>query len=105
MNFDINKTVNSAVTLAKKNSPALLTACSVIAMGSACVLTGVGTVKAMEKAKEMERETDHIPSKMDYVKACWKCYIPAVATGNISGGCEVGGEEVNSSRGALLGAG
>lgn len=104
MNFDVRKTVNNVVTLAKKNSPALLTACSVVAMGSACVLTGIGTVKAMEKAKEMERETDHVPSKMDYVKACWKCYIPAVATGTISAACAIGSQKINSSRVAAMAA-
>lgn len=104
MNFDINKTVNSAITLAKRNSPALLTACSVVAMGSACVLSGVGTVKAMEKAKEMERETDHVPSKMDYVKTCWKCYIPAVVMGTVSATCAIGAQKINSSRAAALAA-
>lgn len=104
MNFDIRKTVNNVVTLAKKNSPVLLTACSVVAMGSACVLTGIGTVKAMEKAKEMERETDHVPSKMDYVKACWKCYIPAIATGIISAACAIGSQKINSSRAAAMAA-
>lgn len=104
MNFDINKTVNSAIALAKRNSPALLTACSVVAMGSACVLSGVGTVKAMEKAKEMERETDHVPSKMDYVKTCWKCYIPAVVMGTVSAACAIGAQKINSSRAAALAA-
>ena len=104
MNFNVTKTAKDILKLAKKNSPALLTACSVVAMGSACVLTGVGTVKAIDKAKEMEREMDHVPGKKDYIKACWKCYIPAVAMGTVSAACAIGAQKINSSRAAALAA-
>ena len=104
MNAKIEKNIKAFVEMTKQNSPAILTALSVIGTGSACVLTGIGTVKAIEKAKEMEREVDHLPTKKDYIKACWKCYIPAATTAVVSAACAIGAQKINSSRAAALAA-
>ena len=74
-------------------------------MASAAVMAVRATPKALELidyAKEVNGVDKLTPA--DTVKATWKCYIPAVATGVLSAGCIVYGNSESVKRNAALAA-
>lgn len=96
---------NTQFTLSK-HSPAILTGLGIAGMVTTTVLAVKATPKAMKicEVERLDRVNDYKeePTKLDYVKACWKCYIPAAVTGTVSIACLVGGSSVNARRNAAL---
>ena len=90
----------------KKASPTILTC-----IGAAgVVVTAVLAVRATPKAellirKDSEKNHDGDPNaatKAEIVKSCWKCYIPAAATGAATIVCIFGANALNKKQQASL---
>lgn len=102
------KNISSDVS---KHSPEILTGIGIAGM----VATTILAVKATPKACRLIREAEVIYNedvaciederplpKIEVVKACWKCYIPAAVTGATSIACLIGASAVNLRRNAAL---
>jgi hypothetical protein len=102
------KTVGNA---ASKHSPEILTAVGIAGMIATTVLAVKATPKALEKIDEAEYEkVDKNPegdsklTPMETVKATYKLYIPAAATGVFSIACFIGANSIHAKRHAALAA-
>lgn len=84
-----------------KHSPEILTGVGIAGMITTTVLAVRATPKAL-RICETVREENEEPKKIDYVKATWKCYIPAAVTGVVSTACLIGASSVNLKRNAAL---
>lgn len=91
---------------ARKHSPAILTGIGIAGMVTTTVLAVKATPKALElieaKKEEMDLEPDEKLTAVETVKAAWKPYIPAVATGVSSVACLVGASTISAKRNAAL---
>lgn len=88
-----------------KHSPEILTGIGIIGMISTTVMAVKATPKALQLCDQLEMEKleqNEEPKKIDYVKAAWKCYIPAAITGATSIACIIGASSVNARRNAAL---
>lgn len=79
------------------HSPSILTGLSVAASVTAVILTARGTIKAAKIVEEKE-----LDDKIDIVKNCWPCYIPAAISLTTSIACAIGSNSVNAKRNAAL---
>lgn len=70
------------------------------------VLTAKATPKAMKICEELRNEKvnnyEEEPTKLDYVKAAWKCYIPAIVAGASTITCIFGANVLNMKAQASL---
>lgn len=100
---------NSKILL-RQHSPEILTGIGITGMITTTVLAVKATPKALrliEEAKEYHFQNDEeyqegLISRVDIVKSCWKCYVPAVITGAASIACLIGASSVNAKRNAAL---
>lgn len=99
--FQLMNLVKNAEFAVKKHSPAILTGVGIAGMVTTTVLAVKATPKAL-RICEIVKEEHEEPKKLDYVKATWKCYIPAAVTGVISTACLIGANSVNLKRNAAL---
>lgn len=119
---NISKITKNAGMALKKHSPEILTGIGVVGMMTTVALAVKATPKAAqlieeeryrqnkELLKEAEengveevKQIDRL-SAIDTIKASWKCYIPAAATGAMSIFCIVGASSVSARRNAALAA-
>ena len=84
-----------------KHSPEILTGIGIAGMVTSTVLAVKATPKALRNCEIVKAEKEE-PKKLDYVKATWKCYIPAAVTGVVSTACLIGASSVNLKRNAAL---
>jgi hypothetical protein len=84
-----------------KHSPEILTGIGIAGMITTTILAVKATPKALRICEEVKAEHEE-PKKLDYVKATWKCYIPAAVTGVVSTACLIGASSVNLKRNAAL---
>lgn len=105
-NLNVTKFIKNAQFVLSKHSPEILTGLGIAGMVTTTVLAVKATPKAMKicEAERLNLVNDYKdePTKLDYVKACWKCYIPAAVTGTVSIACLVGASSVNVRRNAAL---
>ena len=87
-----------------KHSPEILTGIGIAGMITSTVLAVKATPRAIDLIKNAENEKQEELTKVECVKAAWKCYIPAAATGVLSTACLVGASAVNYKRNAALAA-
>lgn len=99
---NVTKLMKDVKTVISKNSPGILTGLGVAGMATTAVLAVKATPKALRLMDEAENEKGDDLTKVEAVKACWKCYIPAVATGAVSAACIIGANSVNARRNAAL---
>lgn len=94
---------NNTKIFATKHSPELLTGIGVAGMLTTIVLAVKATPKALELIEEQKKEKrkDKL-TPVETVRATWKCYIPAAATGIASTACIVGASSVSLKRNAAL---
>lgn len=85
----------------EKHSPEILTGIGIAGMIGSTILAIKATPKAVKLCEQVKREKEE-PTKLDYVKATWKCYIPTVVTGATSVACLVGASSVSARRNAAL---
>lgn len=105
-NSNVTKLIKSVQFALTKHSPEILTGLGIAGMITTTVLAVRATPKAMKicEAERLDRTNNYIeePTKIEYVKACWKCYIPTVVTGAMSIACLIGASSVNIRRNAAL---
>lgn len=105
-NSNVTKFIKSVQFALTKHSPEILTGLGIAGMITTTVLAVKATPKAMRicEAEKLDRANNYIeePTKIEYVKACWKCYIPAAVTGTVSIACLIGASSVNVRRNAAL---
>lgn len=105
--FNARAIAKSARTSMAKHSPEILTGIGIAGMLTTTVLAVRATPKALRfiehKADEERCHVEELKAA-EKVKACWKCYIPAAATGVTSIACLIGASSVNARRNAALAA-
>ena len=90
----------------KKASPTILSILGVVGVVTTAVLAVKATPKALEhiedakEAKNLENGEDL--TRMETIAACWRCYIPATATGIATVGCILGANVLNRRQQASL---
>lgn len=91
---------NVQLTMAK-HSPEILTGIGIAGMIGTTILAVKATPKAIKLCDQVKKEKEE-PTKLDYVKAAWKCYIPTAVTGATSVACLIGASSVNARRNAAI---
>lgn len=90
----------------KKASPTILTCLGAIGVVVTAVLAVKATPKAMEMVKADSRKNHdgdpNAATKVEVIKSCWKCYIPAVVTGTATITCIFGANVLNRRQQASL---
>ena len=102
---NVTKLIKDAKAVVSKRSPEILTGLGIAGMISTTVLAVKATPKAMkllEDARKAKDEGELTP--VETVKAAWKPYVPAIATGVISTACLIGASSVNAKRMTALSA-
>lgn len=90
-------------TSLSKHSPEILMAMGITGMITTTVLAVKATPKALLLIEQEKQELDvESLTTVETIKATWKCYVPAVATGLVSVACVVGSNSVNAKRNAAL---
>lgn len=91
-----------------KHSPEILTGIGIGGMIATTVMAVKVTPKASRICENLRQEHatngDDKPTKTEYIKATWKCYIPVVITGLTSIACLIGASSVNARRNAAIAA-
>lgn len=103
--LNIAKITNDIQTILTKHSPEILTGIGIAGMVASTVLAVQATPKAIkliETERELTEANNEELTKIDKVKVCWKCYIPAAVTGVMSIACLIGASSVNAKRNAAL---
>lgn len=85
-----------------KHSPEILTGMGIAGMIGTTILAVKATPKALKLCEELKNEREEVPTKVDYVKKCWKCYIPTALSGAMSAACIVGSNSISARRNAAL---
>ena len=90
----------------KKTSPTILTCIGAVGVVATAVLAVKATPKALEMVRADSRKNHdgdpHAATKVEVVKSCWKCYVPAVATGAATIMCIFGANTLNRRQQASL---
>ena len=106
--------INGLMGFGKKHSAEILIAAGLTGMGATVVMGIKATPTALERIKEAEKEKydaipedEDIPSeveltKVEMVKAAWKCYIPVILTGAASTLCILAANSVHRKRQVAL---
>lgn len=101
-----NGLVKQAGNALMKASPTILTCLGAIGVVTTAVLAVKATPKAMERVKiDSLKNHDGDPNaatKMEAIKSCWTCYIPAVITGAATIGCIFGVNVLNRRQQASI---
>lgn len=84
------------------HSPEILIGVGIAGMVTSTILAVKATPKALQLIEEAKTEKQDELTKIEVVKATWKCYIPATVTGVVAAGCLIGGNKVNLRRNAAL---
>lgn len=95
------KFLRNVQTRVSKHSPEILTYVGIAGMIGTVGLAIKATPKAVRLCEEVRREKEE-PTKFDYLKATWKCYIPTMIAGTTSIACIIGANSVNAKRNAAL---
>lgn len=100
---NFTKLIRTVQTFTTKHSPEILVGLGITGMVSSTILAVRATPKAVRliEAKKDELQVDKL-KPVDTVKACWKCYIPAVVTGVSGMACVIGSTSVSVRRHAAL---
>lgn len=120
--IDLSNMSKKILKAIEKNSPHILTGTGIAGMITATVLAVKATPKALVLIEEEKRkqnrdlldkskkngdvECKQITKlkKTEVVKACWKCYIPALMIGTLSSACLILSNRINTRRITALAA-
>lgn len=94
--------IEDAKTVVSRRSPEILIGLGIAGMISSTVLAVRATPKALRLIDEKTEEKGETISKLEAVKACWKCYIPAAISAATSVACIIGASSVHAKRNAAL---
>lgn len=100
---DFSKTWNDFRAGIHKHSPEILTATGIVGMLGTTIMAVRATPKAIRVIEEKKKEThqEKLPP-LEVVKATWKYYLPAAATGIASTACLIKANSINTRRNAAL---
>ena len=103
--MNVPKFLRIARATVSKHSPEILTGIGIAGMVVTTVLAVRETPKALRLLDDAryEKGSSHLTTT-EKAKACWKCYIPAAATGAASIMYLIGASSVNARRNAALAA-
>ncbi len=100
-NGSVMKLLNASKQFAKNHSSEIMTALGigsmVVAVGSAIT----STPKAIANAEQAEKEKGEPLTKVEVVKATWKCYIPTAVSFAVGTGCLIKANSINTGRVAM----
>ena len=85
----------------KRNSATIFTVLAVVGVVATAIFTAKETPKAVELCAKVDDDTDE-PTIIDYAKATWKCYVPAVAIGTATITCIFASNSINKKQIAAL---
>lgn len=99
----VSTALQTVKTFTSNHSPEILTTIGIVGMVGTVVIAVIETPKALKLLEEKKEELncEKIPP-VEAVKATWKCYIPAVATGLASTACLIKGSSISLRRNAAL---
>lgn len=104
--MNLSKLTKNVSVVMKKHSPEILTGIGVAGLLATTVMAVKATPKALKICEGLRldrvNEYQEEPTKVEYVKAAWRCYIPAAVTGVMSVACIIGASSVNVKRNAAL---
>lgn len=101
---NLSKIAKDTKTILAKYSPEILTGIGVAGMITSTVLAVRATPKALRHLDDAQCDKGEPLTAVEKVKACWKDYIPAVATGVTGAACVIGASKINYKRNAALAA-
>lgn len=107
MKTNLSTIVKNVKRVSVKHSPEILTGIGIAGMITTTILAIKATPKALDliaKAEDEKFDNGHGDelTKMEVVKATWKCYIPAAISGTASIACLIGANSVNAKRNTAL---
>lgn len=88
---------SSVSNFTSKHAPEILTGLGIVGMAMTTVLAVQATPKALRIIEEKKKKEPDI-SKVEIVKSCWKCYVPAAISGIVSTACLIGANSVSARR-------
>ncbi|MCI9004419.1 MAG: hypothetical protein HFH39_04100 [Lachnospiraceae bacterium] len=100
--LNVSGMVKVVRAMAVKHSPEILTGIGVAGMLTTVGMAVRATPKALRLLEEEKEKKGEGLTKVETVKAAWKPYIPAAATGVMSVACLIGANAVNAKRNAVL---
>ena len=98
----LSKILKNTKMTVSKHSPEILTGIGVAGMIGTVVLAVKATPKALMLMEDAEQDKGEPLTAPEKVKACYKCYIPAVVSGATSIACVIGANSVNARRNAAI---
>ena len=101
----LEKIIPKSKVYLRRNSSTILTGISIIGVITTAVVSAKDTVKATQIWKEVKdnfSDSKEKPTKLDYVKASWKCYIPTVMVCLSTTSCILGANILNKKTQASL---
>lgn len=101
---NLSKLAKDAKRVLAKRSPEILTGIGLAGMITSTVLAVKATPKALKHIEDAQYEKGDNLTATEKVKACWKDYIPAAATGVTASACIIGASSINYKRNAALAA-
>lgn len=103
VNNNINRFGRSMSRSLKKHSPEVLTGLGLAGMVITVVLAVKATPEAEKEIEKVKKEEEkETLTKTETVKAVWKCYVPAAASGFVSVACIIGASSIHMKRNAAL---
>lgn len=99
---NVTKFINDTKKAVSKHSPEILTGLGIAGMVTTTILAVKATPKALRLIEDAQYEKGEYLTAPEKVKAAWKPYIPAVATGTASIACLIGASSVSARRNAAL---
>lgn len=103
-NGSVMKLLNAGKQFTKKHAPEIMTA---VGIGSMVVAVGsaiTSTPKAIANVEQAEKEKGESLTKVEVVKATWKCYIPTAVSFAAGTACLIGANSVSTRRTAAMAA-
>lgn len=106
----VKSLIKSGYDILKSNSSTVLTAMAVVGTISSVVMAIKATPKAMEdmmydrmdRSEKLKNPEDVKTTISDYVRVCWKTYLPTAVMTSVSVACIISAQTINLKRNAAL---
>lgn len=102
MSTTLHKLGYRALSYLKRSSPTILTIGGAAGVVATAALTAKATPKAVHICEKLRVERKEEPTKPEYARAVWRCYIPAAAVGLATIACIFGANALSKRAQASL---